>query len=166
MIVETERLTLREVDHGDASFILELLNTPKFIQYVGDRCVRDLDAARRYIDERYLSGYRENGYGMWGVVERTSGKVIGACGFVRRESLPGPDIGFSFLPEFERNGFGFESAAAVIEYGRERLGFKDVYAITTLDNEESIRLLEKLGFTVEREIDFDGETLNLFSLTI
>lgn len=164
MIFETERLMLREVTHDDAAFILELLNTPKFIQYVGDRGVRDLDAARRYIDEKYLPGYRQNGYGMWGVVEKESGKMIGACGFVLRESLPGPDIGFSFLPDFERKGYGFESAAAAMEYGRERLGFGDVYAITTLDNEASIGLLKKLGFEVEREIDFDGETLNLFKI--
>lgn len=161
--IVTERLLLREVTHDDAPFILELLNTPKFIRYIGDRGVRDLDGARRYIDERYLASYRENGFGLYGVVEKESRELIGACGFVIREALRGPDLGFSFLPEFERKGYGFESATAVMHYGRAQLGFRKIYAITSLDNEASMGLLGKLGFAIEGQIDLDGERLNLFS---
>jgi [ribosomal protein S5]-alanine N-acetyltransferase len=161
--IETARLILREVTHDDAGFILELLNTPKFIRYIGDRGVRDLDGARRYIDERYLASYRDNGYGLYGVVEKASGKLIGACGFVRRDSLPGPDLGFSFLPEYERKGYGYESATAAMKYGREQLGLGRVYAITSLDNDASGALLQKLGLTLDGEIDFDGEPLKLYS---
>ena len=160
--IVTERLTLREVTHDDAAFILELLNTPKFIKYIGDRGVRSIEDARRYIDERYLASYRDNGYGLYGVVENASGKLIGACGFVRRDTLPGPDIGFSFLPEFEGKGYGFESATAVIEYGRDVLGFDKVLAITSLDNAASEKLLTKLGFTFDETIDLNGESLKLF----
>jgi [ribosomal protein S5]-alanine N-acetyltransferase len=162
-ILETERLILREVDHEDAPFVLELLNTPKFIQYIADRGVRDLDGARQYIEDRYLASYRDNGYGLYGVVEKSSGKVIGACGFVRRPGLSGPDIGFSFLPEYEGLGYGFESASAVLKYGNETLGFDRVYAITSLDNERSGNLLSKLGFTSNDLIEIDGEQLKLFS---
>ena len=160
--IVTERLTLREVTHDDAAFILELLNTPKFIKYIGDRGARSIDDALRYIDERYLASYRDNGYGLYGVVENASGKLIGACGFVRRDALPGPDIGFSFLPEFEGKGYGFESATAVMKYGREVLGFDKVLAITSLDNDASEKLLTKLGFTFDETIDLNGESLKLF----
>ena len=160
--IVTERLTLREVTHDDAAFILELLNTTKYIKYIGDRGVRSIEDARRYIDERYLASYRDNGYGLYGVVENASGALIGACGFVRRDTLPGPDIGFSFLPEFEGKGYGFESAAAVMKHGREVLGFDQVLAITSLDNHASEKLLTKLGFTLDDTIDFNGERLKLF----
>jgi len=160
--IVTERLTLREVTRDDAAFILELLNTPKFIKYIGDRGARSIDDALRYIDERYLASYRDNGYGLYGVGENASGKPIGACGFVRRDALPGPDIGFSFLPEFEGKGYGFESAAAVMKYGREVLGFDKVLAITSLDNAASEKLLTKLGFTFDETIDLNGESLKLF----
>jgi len=160
--IVTERLTLREVTHDDAAFILELLNTPKFIKYIGDRGVRSVEDALRYIDERYLASYRDNGYGLYAVVENASGKLIGACGFVRRDTLPGPDIGFSFLPEFEGKGYGFESATAVMKYGREVLGFDKVLAITSLDNDASEKLLTKLGFTFDETIDLNGESLKLF----
>ena len=77
--------------------------------------------------------------------------------------LPDPDIGFSFLPEFEGKGYGFESADAMMRYGRERLGFSTVLAITTLDNEASGRLLKKIGFAFDKTIETpEGETLKLF----
>jgi len=163
--IVTERLTLREVTHNDPAFILEFLNTPKFIQYIGDRGVRSIEDALRYIDERYLASYRDNGYGLYGVVENAGDALIGACGFVRRDALPGPDMGFSFLPEFERKGYGFESATAVMKYGREVLGFDEVLAITSLDNDASGKLLAKLGFILEGRTEMDGEPLNLYSNT-
>lgn len=162
-ILETERLVLREVTKDDAAFILELLNTPKFLKFIGDRGIRDIDGARAYIEDRYLASYRDNGYGLYGVVEKASGKLIGACGFVRRETLPGPDIGFSFLPEYEGKGYGFESASAVMKYGRDRLGFDVVLAITSLDNDASGRLLEKLGFCFRQVKEIEGESLKLYS---
>ncbi|MEJ7622714.1 MAG: GNAT family N-acetyltransferase [Pyrinomonadaceae bacterium] len=161
-ILETERLVIREVTIDDAAFILELLNTPKFLKYIGDRGVRDLDGARVYISDRYLASYRDNGYGLYGVVEKAGGTLIGACGFVRRETLSAPDMGFSFLPEYEGQGYGFESANAVMKYGRRTFGFTTVLAITSLDNDASGRLLSKLGFTLDREIEIGGDTLKLF----
>lgn len=161
-ILETERLVLREVTTDDAAFILELLNTPKFLKYIGDRDVRNLDGARAYIEDRYLASYRNNGYGLYGVVEKASGKLIGACGFVRRELLPGPDIGFSFLPEYEGRGYGFESGTAMMEYGREVLGFEKFIAITSLDNDASGRLLGKLGFRFVKNEEIGGELLKIY----
>ena len=85
------------------------------------------------------------------------------CGFVRRDTLPAPDLGFAFLPEFEGKGYGFESSEAMMNYGRERLGFSEVLAITTLDNEASGKLLEKIGFAFDKTIETpEGETLRLF----
>ncbi len=77
--------------------------------------------------------------------------------------MPNADIGFAFLPQFERKGYAFESANAVMKYGASVLGLKRVLAITTQDNESSGRLLEKLRFEFDKLIDNDGETLKLFS---
>ena len=161
--IETERLTLRELDKAcDSAFVLELLNSPKFLQYIGDRNVRSADEAADFIDNKYAASYREHGYGLYAVDLKKNGTPVGICGFVRRDTLPGPDIGFAFLPQFEGQGYGLESAEAVMRYGREKLGFTDVYAITTLDNDASGRLLEKLGFTLQETIDRDDEKLKLF----
>lgn len=167
-ILETERLTLRELEPGrDSGFILKLLNTPKFIQYIGDRNVRTIADADAFIKNRYAASYGEHGYGLYAVDLRDNSnrepRSIGMCGFVRRDTLPGPDIGFAFLPEFERNGYGFEAAAATMRYGREKLGFTEVFAITTLDNDASGRLLERLGFDIDKVIDSGGEQLKLYT---
>ena len=163
IIVETERLILREVTEADAAFINALLNTEGFLKYIGDRGVRTDDEARVFIRDRYRKSYSDNGYGLYTVIQKSDGVPVGVCGFVRRDTLPGPDIGFAFLPEHERKGFGLESASAMMEYGRDHLGFEEVYAITTITNGPSMRLLEKLGFHfLEESADADGTRLNVF----
>lgn len=164
-IVETERLVLREIVCDDAGFIFELLNTPSFLKYIGDRGVRSVDEARTFIEDRYRQSYRDHGYGLYIVEQKADGKPVGICGFVRRDALPGPDIGFAFLPQFEGKGYGYESATAIMAYGRDILGFEQVLAIVTPDNHASRRLLEKLGFRFTEHIigDAGSEKLDLYA---
>jgi len=168
-ILETERLTLRELEpERDAALIFELLNTPKFIQYIGNRGVRSVEQAAAFIDDRYCASYREHGYGLYAVDLRSADTVsIGICGFVKREHFEFPDIGFAFLPEFEGKGYGYESAAAVLEHGRETLGFNRVLAITSQDNDVSVRLLTKLGFEYRQLVEQPGgDVVNLFQIDL
>ena len=162
-ILETNRLILREVTVDDGQFIFDLLNTPKFKKYIGDRGVTSLDESREFIDTKYRQSYVDHGYGLYAVETKDDCKPVGLCGFVRRDTLPGPDIGFAFLPEFEGKGYGFESAKAVLDFGRETLGFTHLFAITSQDNDVSGKLLEKLGFRFDELISMpNGETLKLF----
>ena len=167
-ILETERLNIREVEADiDAEFMLELLNSPKFIQYIGDRGVRSVEESRDFIQTRYKKSYSNHGYGLY-AVDLKSGNderpfQVGICGFVRRDTLPAPDLGFAFLPEHEGKGYGFESASALMNYGRETLDFTELLAITTVDNLPSQKLLEKLGFVFDELKEMpDGEKLNVF----
>lgn len=180
-ILETERLILREIVDGDAEFMLDLLNQPSFIKYIGDRGVRTVEEAREFIENRYRQSYRDHGFGLYAVELKADLPVpetknqnpkanlpIGICGFVKRDSLPDADIGFAFLPQFEKKGYAFESASAIMKYGREVLGLKRVLAITSQDNESSGRLLAKIGFEFERliRVPHDTEELKLFSSNI
>ncbi|MDQ3064519.1 MAG: GNAT family N-acetyltransferase [Acidobacteriota bacterium] len=164
-ILETERTILREVTRDDDEFILDLLNQPSFIRYIGDRNVRTIDEARDYTESRFTESYKKFGFGMWAVELKENNAPIGICGFVKRDSLPAADIGFAFLPQYERKGYAFESAAAVMKYGRNILQLKRVLAITSKDNESSGRLLGKLNFKFKRLIVLpgDAEELKLFS---
>jgi [ribosomal protein S5]-alanine N-acetyltransferase len=163
-ILETERLILREIDSAvDAEFIFELLNSPKFLKFIGDRGVRSVEDARSFIENRYRASYCEHGYGLYVVESKEGHFSIGMCGFVKRDTLPGPDLGFAFLPEFESKGYGYESAAAVMRYGSEKFGFTQVLAITSQDNDVSVKLLEKLGFRFDQIFTTpEGEDLKLF----
>jgi RimJ/RimL family protein N-acetyltransferase len=163
-ILETERLVLREITVDDAEFIADLLNQPSYLKYIGDKGVRTAADAAGFIESLVRKAYRDHGYGHYIVRLKDDPTPMGTCGYVVRESLPGPDIGFAFLPQFEKKGYAYESASAVLNYGRNTLGFGRVLAITTPDNESSGRLLGKLGFVYEKMVRTtpDGEPLKLF----
>jgi [ribosomal protein S5]-alanine N-acetyltransferase len=164
-IIETERLSLREISEADAAFVLELLNDADFINNIADRGVRTFEDARRFISERFAESYRRHGFGLW-LVEAKDGRTpAGICGLVKREQLPGIDIGYAFLPPFRARGYAYESASAVLRHAREVLGLQSLYAVVNPDNAGSIRLLEKLGMRFERMVRLSPEEpeVKLFS---
>jgi ribosomal-protein-alanine N-acetyltransferase len=163
-ILETERLRLREFTADDAAFVNHLINSPKFLRYIGDRGVRTVGDSREFIANRLAASYVNNGYGLW-AVETRDGTPVGMCGFVKRDYFDDADIGFAFLPEHERKGYGYESAAATLKYGKDSLDFTKVLAITSMTNEASVALLAKLGFSDDGIIEPQGEKLRLFSYT-
>lgn len=151
-VLDTARLALRLATTDDAAFVLRLLNEPSFLKYIGDRGVRTLDDARSYIEQRLIASYETNGFGLWVVERKTEPGPIGISGLVKRDTLPEPDIGFAFLPEFWRHGYAFESADAVMRFAAETLHLHRVLAIANPDNAGSIMILEKLGMHFEAEI--------------
>ena len=164
-ILETERLILRRLSVDDAEFILRLLNEPSFLQFIGNKGVRNISDAQDYILKGPLKSYERFGFGLY-VVELKKGQVsIGICGLIKRDSLKDVDIGFAFLPEFWKKGYAFESASAVMVYGRDVVGLDRIVAIANPDNHVSIGVLEKLGLRFERMIKLapDEPEIKLFA---
>ena len=164
--LNTERLLVRGFDTNDAEFILELLNQPSFIQFIGDKGVRSVDDARNYITTGPIESYQRHGFGLY-LVELKDRKVtIGMCGVLKRESLPDPDLGFAFLPEYWGKGYAFEAASAALDQARDFFKLARILAITNPDNDASIKLLAKLGFQFERvmKLSSDSDEVKLFSL--
>jgi len=147
---------------GDARSLLCWLNEPAFLRFIGDRGVRRLDDARRYIMDGPVAGYVRDGYNLMRVVRRSDGEAVGMCGVLKRDALPDPDIGFSFLPEHWSQGYALEAASATMRHARGTLGLGRIVAITTKDNEPSMRLLGKLGFRLDGVVTIGGEELNHF----
>lgn len=164
VVFDTLRLSLRELTSSDAPFILELLNDPSFLRFIGDKGARTLADARRYIEEGPRASYRRNGFGLYLVQLRKSGDPLGLCGLVKRESLPDVDIGFAFLPRHWSKGYALESCEAVMHLARTRFGISRVVAITSRDNHGSMRVLRKIGLRFERTLQMPGqpERVNLF----
>lgn len=164
-VLETERLALRRLEPGDAEFILELLNDPSFLRFIGDKGVRNLDDARRYIANGPVASYERFGFGLYLTALKEGGVPIGICGLLKRDSLDDVDVGFAFLPRYWSKGYALEAASAVMAYGRESLGLKRIVAVVSPGNDASIRLLLKLGLKLERMVRLEGEgpELQLFS---
>lgn len=148
--LETERLRLRELEVGrDEAFVLKLLNEDGFLRNIGDRGVRDLDGAARYILEGPGASYAQNGFGLWAVEDKVTAGPVGLSGLIKRDVLEHVDIGYAFLESAAGRGYATEACAAVMAYGREVVGLTTIVAITTPDNDASGRVLEKLGLTFE-----------------
>ncbi|MEO8113331.1 MAG: GNAT family N-acetyltransferase [Phenylobacterium sp.] len=155
-VLRTERLILRHLNEDDAPFILELLNEPGFLDNIGDRGVRDLEGARRYVTEGAGTSYQKYGYGLWATVLKASGEAIGICGLVKRDGLEDADIGYAFLARSWGRGYAKEAAAAVLDHAQRVIGLTKVVAITTPSNAGSIAVLEKIGLKFERMIQLPG----------
>jgi [ribosomal protein S5]-alanine N-acetyltransferase len=163
MAVETQRLRLRRFTASDALFVLRLVNEPSFLRFIGDRGVRSAADAEAYIQRGPVASYERFGFGLF-LAELKNAEPIGICGLLQRDSLPDVDLGFAFLPEFAGQGYAFEAAEGVVDFGA-RLGLKRIVAITLSDNDRSLRLLEKLQFKFERNLRLpdDDEELMLFA---
>lgn len=163
-VLATDRLLLRRFHADDAPFILALVNDPSWLRYIGDKHVRTLQDARRYIQTGPVAMYRRLGFGLYLVARKDDGRPVGMCGLIRREELEDVDLGFALLREFRGHGYAAESASAVVAYGRNVLGLARIVAVCSQDNDPSAKLLVKLGFRREDTIRLqpDGEALDLY----
>ncbi len=161
IIIETERLFLRKLTLDDAAFILELLNTATWLQFIGDRNVHTIEEAENYLKNGTLKSYKENGFGFYAVIDKLSGQTIGMCGLIKRDSLPNIDIGFAFLPHLISKGFGYEAASATLDYALNTLKIKRIIAIVDPDNEKSIGLIKKIEMQFEKMIKLENEEKEL-----
>lgn len=174
-ILESERLRVREFNTEDTSFIVELLNTPGWLEFIGDRNVRTDEQARSYLKNGPIKSYHDNGFGLYMVETKETTTAVGMCGILKRDTLDHPDIGFAFLPEYAGLGYAREIAKATLNYADNALNMPRLLAITKPNNRRSIRLLESIGFTFAEtfrlkdetdhlllyRIDFDGNAANL-----
>ncbi|WP_282123336.1 GNAT family N-acetyltransferase [Algibacter mikhailovii] len=166
MIAETSRLILTKFTLDDAPFFMELVNTPHWIKFIGDRNIRTLKDAEQKIKSGHFESYKSYGFGFYKVLlKEENNKVIGTCGLIKRDTLDDVDIGFAFLPNYESKGFGYESARAVMKLAKNTFNLKRLVAITNPENKKSIGLLEKLGLTFEKRIKpfEDDKELLLFA---
>lgn len=158
IVLETERLRLRWLTLDDAPFIIELVNDPSFIRFIGDKGVRTIADAEKYILNGPVASYEQYGYGLYATELKDDSVPIGICGILKRETLPHPDIGFAFLPAYWKQGYAFEAAVAVMKYARNVLNVDTILAITTPENEASGILLSKIGLNFERLIRLTSES--------
>ncbi len=161
-ILQKDRLRLRELTWDDAAFIVALVNTPGWLTYIGDRNIKTEEQAREYLTNGPMKSYVENGFGLWLVELKETVQPIGMCGLLRRDYLDHPDIGFAFLPDYQGKGYAYEAAEATISFAKEKLNIPTICAITLPNNKSSIKLLEKIGMTLQGTIQPPSSTEELF----
>ncbi|HEY6124006.1 MAG TPA: GNAT family N-acetyltransferase, partial [Steroidobacteraceae bacterium] len=123
--LETPRLILRRLEFDDAPFLVKLLNEPSFLENIGDRGVRTIEDAHRYVREGPMAMYDRYGFGLWHTASR-EGVPMGMCGLLKRDILPDVDVGYAFLPQFWGQGFAYEATAATLRHGARKFGLRRV----------------------------------------
>lgn len=154
-VIETPRLLLRELEDLDAPFILALVNDPLWLKYIGDRNIRDEQAALAYINDGPRNSYKSHGFGLLLITDRESGRPYGMCGLLKRDYLTHPDIGYALVPAARGKGYALESAKAVLALAKET-GHTRIDALVMPENTSSIELLLALGMTEIGEISTAG----------
>lgn len=162
---ETERLLMRPTNLEDAPFLLQVLNMPKWLKFIGDRDVTTVEEAEEYIRSRMFPQLEKLGYSNCTVIRKEDGVKLGFCGLYDREGLEGVDIGFAFLPQYEGMGYGYESAAEIMKESIRHFNIKKISGITVKENIPSQRLLEKLGLSFQKMVLLPGETEEIMLFT-
>ncbi len=166
IIAETERLLISEFKKEDAPFFLELTNTPNALKYIGDKDLKSVEDAEKYLINKTIKSYNDFNFGFYKLeLKGEKNNPIGTCGLAKRKELDDVDIGFSFLPQYEGKGFGYEASKKVMALAKQTFKLDRLIAITVPHNKNSIKLLEKLGFTCEKRVKpfEDDEELLLFA---
>ena len=126
IVAETKRLKIFKFSISDAPFFLELVNSPNWIKYIGDRNTKTIKDAEERITKGHLKNYKEFGFGFYKLLlKKENNKPIGTCGLIKREELDDADIGFAFLPEYEGKGYGFEASVKIIKLAKNQFNLKN-----------------------------------------
>jgi RimJ/RimL family protein N-acetyltransferase len=160
MNYSTERLLLNELESTDTAFIVELLNTPGWIQFIGNRNINTLEDADAYIQK--VKG--NPGILYWVVRLKETMTAVGIISFIKRNYLDFHDIGFAYLPQYNGKGYAYEAAAAVLADKLHGGKHPVILATTRAENTSSIQLLLKLGFVYNRDVLADNEKLLLYAI--
>lgn len=155
LILETSRLQLRLLNKSDAMMILALLNQASFIKNIGDKGVKNKQDALHYINNGPLAIQRELGFSLYCCVKKDDGQAIGVSGFIKRDGIDHPELGFALLTKFCRQGYGFESAEALVNYANNKLSIKHLQAICNPDNNASKSILQRLGFCFNKHLELN-----------
>lgn len=163
ILSQTQRLNISVITLKDAPFFVELMNTPHFKKYIGDRNINSIQDAEESLKNGILKSYDQHGFSYYKLQLKSNPEhTIGIVGLLKREYLDHPDIGFAFLPEFEGQGYGYEASMATLQLAKTKFNMNKVCAITQDNNANSIKLIEKLGLTFEKRVkplDEDQELL-------
>ncbi|MCR5791278.1 MAG: GNAT family N-acetyltransferase [Lachnospiraceae bacterium] len=158
-ILETERCLIRELREEDVDDLYGLY-LPEDYFLEDEPLYRDRERERAYTRDYIRYQYRFFEYGLWAVIEKETGRLIGRAGLSNRPGYDDPELGYGFAPDHRRMGFASEVCLAILYYAAQELSREAVNAFTRKENEASVRLLEKLGFYFVRTVLLDGQAFD------
>lgn len=154
-IMETDRCIIRETTPEDVDSFYKIYSNPEITKYM-EGLYPEIEQEKQYVREYIEKIYAFYEFGVWTVLEKESGEVIGRAGFSYRQGYDEPEIGYIIGVPWQRHGYAEEVCRAILEYGWRELKFKRVQALVETENEPSLTLCDKLGFTAVEELELNG----------
>lgn len=149
-VLETARCLIRETTPEDVEAFFEIYSEPAITEFM-EGLYPDREQEKEYIRQYIERIYTFYEFGVWTVVERESGAVIGRAGFSYREGYSDPEMGFIIGVPWQHRGYAEEVCRGILDYGWERLGFEQVQVLVEVENVASLKLCDKLGFHAVEE---------------
>jgi RimJ/RimL family protein N-acetyltransferase len=159
----TERLLLRPFVEADVEPLHALMQDPDVMRYVGDRRVPTLQETWRAV-AGWIGHWDLRGYGLWAVVERETGDVIGRAGIINPIDWPGPEVGYLLGRTWWGRGYATEAAAGAMSWGFTTIGFERLISLIDPANVASIAVAERLGETMAGETDLLGNRVLIYGI--
>lgn len=160
-ILKTERLWVRESTVSDVEDFYRIYQAPSITYYM-ENLFPEKEAEIAYMKSYIEQIYGFYGFGLWTVILKESGEIIGRAGLSVREGYEIPELGFVIDVPHQKKGYAYEVCEAILQYAREELAFEAVQALVDEKNESSLQLLQKLGFSFDRDVIESDRHYKLF----
>lgn len=164
-ILRTERCIVRETVEEDVDSLYDIYREPTVTEYM-EKLYEDRDEEVAYIRDYRRKMYGFYGYGIWTVLSRKDGQVIGRAGISWRKEFDVPELGFVIGVPWQRQGYAYEVCSAILDYARREIGFKQIQALVMEHNEKSAALCHKLGFEDNGVTMIEGVQYLLYKLQL
>jgi RimJ/RimL family protein N-acetyltransferase len=165
VILETDRLLLREFVEEDAEPFLKLNSNPEVLRFVPDKPLLNLEQARQMLVDHPIADYRKYGFGRGACILKSTGEQIGFAGLKYLEELGEVDVAYRLLPSHWGLGLATEAALASVRFGFTQLGLKRIIGLVMPENIASVRVLEKTGLRYVEAVTFWRHQFSKYVIT-
>lgn len=162
-IAETDRLLIKELLPEDIDRFFEIYadsDIMKFCKPLEKTRDEEFEFEKAYVEKMY--GFFE--FGIWNIVKKDDGKIIGRAGFDIRDGIDGLELGFLLDASYREKGYAFEACRAIVQYGKEKLNADEIYCLISPENIKSESLALKLGFVRDQNIRILDSYMTKFTL--
>src|SRR5437660_9477793 len=145
VILETDRLLLREYVEEDAEAFFKLNSDPEVLRFVPDKALLNVEQARQLLIDHASADYRKYGFGRCACILKSTGEQIGFAGLKYLDELGEVDVAYRLMPVYWGQGLATEVAIASVCFGFAHLSLKQIIGLVIPEHIASVRVLEKAG---------------------
>lgn len=165
VILETDRLLLREYVEEDAEAFFKLNSDSEVLRFVPDKALLNVEQARQILVDHPIADYRKCGFGRGACILKSTGEQIGFAGLKYLEELSEVDVAYRLMPTHWGLGLATEAALASVRFGFADLGLKRIIGLVMPENIASVRVLEKTGLHYAETVTFWGSQFSKYVIT-